>query len=308
MEAKVEQEISNQNAAPNLLESNTTNGRPLESSKQTTLPIQTVKKAENVLKSENHNYASKTIVSNKDSKESQLIRCKSDVKNEGPIEISQLKLGTQVENRLAVNKAVQNNDKNEELFVHQSSYLGEVVSMTKPEVVNQLLSLKQNSIALSPDQPIVEEKKSSPEKEKQKEASTQKLPSLVEKDHALNEKSKKKFNPEIFIQLKTGTILTHYKIGQVLGEGSLFIEYYHLFLFKLGAYGKVNLVTHKTTNIVRALKTIKKDAIPKEDEKKLLSEMNILKTLDHPGIIKLIELYQDDKHYYLITEYVFNKF
>lgn len=70
----------------------------------------------------------------------------------------------------------------------------------------------------------------------------------------------------------------------------------------------MNLVTHKTTNIVRALKTIKKDAIPKEDEKKLLSEMNILKTLDHPGVIKLIELYQDDKHYYLITEYLFTKF
>jgi len=53
---------------------------------------------------------------------------------------------------------------------------------------------------------------------------------------------------------------------------------------------------------VRALKTIKKEAIPKEDEKKLLSEMNILKTLDHPNIIKLNELFQDDLHYYLITE------
>lgn len=224
MEAKVEQEISNQNAPPNLLESNTTNGRQLESSKQTILPVQTAPKVETLLKSENqnHNFASKTIMSNKDSKENQLIRCKSDVKNEGPIEISQLKLGTQVENRLAVNKAAQNNDKNQELFVHQSSYIGEVVSISKPEVVNQLLSLKQNSIALSPDQPIVEEKKSSPEKEKLKEASAQKLPSIVEKDHALNEKSKKKFNPEIFIQLKTGTILTHYKIGQVLGEGSHF--------------------------------------------------------------------------------------
>lgn len=59
---------------------------------------------------------------------------------------------------------------------------------------------------------------------------------------------------------------------------------------------------------MRALKTIKKDAIPKEDEKRLLSEMNILKVLDHPNIIKLIELYQDEKHYYLITEYFFRLF
>jgi calcium-dependent protein kinase len=64
----------------------------------------------------------------------------------------------------------------------------------------------------------------------------------------------------------------------------------------------VNLVSHKSTSITRALKTIKKDLIPKEDEKKLFAEMNILRMLDHPNIIKLIELYQDDQHYYLITE------
>ena len=35
----------------------------------------------------------------------------------------------------------------------------------------------------------------------------------------------------------------------------------------------------------------------------MFSEMNILKTLDHPHIIRLYELYQDSKSYYLITEY-----
>jgi len=30
--------------------------------------------------------------------------------------------------------------------------------------------------------------------------------------------------------------------------------------------------------------------------------VNILKTLDHPNILKLIELFQDDSNYYLITE------
>lgn len=61
-------------------------------------------------------------------------------------------------------------------------------------------------------------------------------------------------------------------------------------------------MNHKSTNITRALKTIQKNAIPKEDEKKLFQEMNILKTIDHPNVIKLIELYQDEQHYYLITE------
>ena len=31
--------------------------------------------------------------------------------------------------------------------------------------------------------------------------------------------------------------------------------------------------------------------------------MNILKNLDHPNIIRLYELYQDSKCYYLVTEF-----
>ena len=54
---------------------------------------------------------------------------------------------------------------------------------------------------------------------------------------------------------------------------------------------------------MRALKTIQKKDLPKEDELKLFSEMNLLRILDHPNIIKLIELFQDDKNYYLITEF-----
>lgn len=55
--------------------------------------------------------------------------------------------------------------------------------------------------------------------------------------------------------------------------------------------------------ITRALKSIQKKDLPREDELKLFSEMNLLRILDHPNIIKLIELFQDDKNYYLITEF-----
>lgn len=54
---------------------------------------------------------------------------------------------------------------------------------------------------------------------------------------------------------------------------------------------------------MRAMKTIKKSAIIKEEEERLFSEMNILKNLDHPNILKLYELFQDDEHYFLITEF-----
>ena len=53
------------------------------------------------------------------------------------------------------------------------------------------------------------------------------------------------------------------------------------------------------------MKTIKKSSLHKEEEERLFAEMNILKGLDHPNILKLYELFQDDQHYYLITEFKF---
>lgn len=50
------------------------------------------------------------------------------------------------------------------------------------------------------------------------------------------------------------------------------------------------------------MKHIKKDKIIKEDEDNMFAEVNILKELDHPNIVKLHELYQDTRNYYLITE------
>ncbi|CAD8049153.1 unnamed protein product [Paramecium primaurelia] len=104
-------------------------------------------------------------------------------------------------------------------------------------------------------------------------------------------KSKKiiKLGFDIFVKQKEGSIGLHYNFGKVLGQG---------------AFGKVWKVTHKTTGLIRAIKQIKKSSIIKEEEQRLFSEMNILKNLDHPHIVKLFELYQDENNYYLVTEYL----
>lgn len=94
--------------------------------------------------------------------------------------------------------------------------------------------------------------------------------------------------PEMFISLKKGDLKNFYNVGKSLGEG---------------AYGKVCLATHKTTNMVRAMKTVKKSQVVREKEHELFNEVAILKLLDHPNIIKLFELFQDETHYFLITEY-----
>ncbi|CAD8131931.1 unnamed protein product [Paramecium octaurelia] len=98
-----------------------------------------------------------------------------------------------------------------------------------------------------------------------------------------------KFGVETFFKEKEGLIGTHYNFGKVLGQG---------------AFGKVWKATNKTTGLVRAIKQIKKNSIIKEEESRLFSEMNILKNLDHPHIVKLFELFQDENNYYLVTEYL----
>jgi calcium-dependent protein kinase len=39
------------------------------------------------------------------------------------------------------------------------------------------------------------------------------------------------------------------------------------------------------------MKQIRKDKIIKEEEEQMFAEVNVLKTLDHPNIVKLYELY-----------------
>lgn len=40
-----------------------------------------------------------------------------------------------------------------------------------------------------------------------------------------------------------------------------------------------------------------------EDKKQYLGEIDILKELDHPSILRIYEFYEDSNSYYLITEY-----
>ncbi|CAK64108.1 unnamed protein product (macronuclear) [Paramecium tetraurelia] len=98
-----------------------------------------------------------------------------------------------------------------------------------------------------------------------------------------------KLGAEVFINLKSGSIHKYYETGEILGQG---------------AYGKVWKVTHKNTGMIRAMKELKKKSIIIEEQQRLFAEMNILKNLDHPHIVKLYELYQDQHNYYLITEYL----
>ncbi len=51
------------------------------------------------------------------------------------------------------------------------------------------------------------------------------------------------------------------------------------------------------------MKSIKKASVLKDHLNELFTEVNILKQLNHPNIVNIFELFQDKRHYYLITEY-----
>ncbi|CAD8146358.1 unnamed protein product [Paramecium octaurelia] len=98
-----------------------------------------------------------------------------------------------------------------------------------------------------------------------------------------------KYGTDLYINLKNGQIDNYYILGDVLG---------------VGAFGQVIKATHKQSGQIRALKTLAKKKIINEEKDKMFAEVNILRKLDHPNIVKLFELFEDTQNYYLITELI----
>ena len=97
-------------------------------------------------------------------------------------------------------------------------------------------------------------------------------------------------NNDIIISRSEGNIVDKYEKIKLLGEGS---------------YGKVWLVKHKILQKLFALKIIKR----KHDiyfNIKVQKEIQILKKLDHPFILKIIEFNSTSSEYHIITDYCQN--
>ncbi len=102
---------------------------------------------------------------------------------------------------------------------------------------------------------------------------------------AITKKTSRYFDKSNFINMKNQNLFSEYQFCDRIGEG---------------AYGYVYKTMHKKLKYYRAIKALKKVNI---DEETFFNEINILKTVDHPNIIKLFELYYDSGFYYLIEEY-----
>jgi len=65
----------------------------------------------------------------------------------------------------------------------------------------------------------------------------------------------------------------------------------------------VRRAIHLQTNVTRAVKIIKKSRTCKEQQERLINEVNILKKIDHPNIMKVYDFFQDDECFYIVSEY-----
>ena len=93
-------------------------------------------------------------------------------------------------------------------------------------------------------------------------------------------------NNEKIISKNRSVLTDVYKLEKQVGEGG---------------YGQVFLVRHKKMNLLRAMKVIPINS--KNEQEKTDEEIELLKQLDHPNIVKLFEYFSDSDKYYLITEY-----
>lgn len=90
-----------------------------------------------------------------------------------------------------------------------------------------------------------------------------------------------------FVGKTQGRLRDFYRIGKVLGTG---------------AFGEVRMCVHRESGAQRAVKVLRKSNMDESEKAILFNEINVLKGIDHPNIIKMYEFFEDDKRFYIVTE------
>ena len=102
-----------------------------------------------------------------------------------------------------------------------------------------------------------------------------------------------KIETKEFVRQVDGDVFSMYEKKDLLGEGAF------------GAVYSVRLKGVTDTEIIRALKIIDKSKINGSDSENdtIKNEINVLKKIDHPNIMKIYEFYEDKENFYIIAEF-----
>lgn len=93
-----------------------------------------------------------------------------------------------------------------------------------------------------------------------------------------------------FIRMRVGGLSSDYQLQEIIGQGG---------------FAVVHKCIHLPTAQTRAVKIIHKAGLTLEqiDLRHRLSEIKMLKSLDHPNILRCYELFEDSSRFYIVTEY-----
>jgi serine/threonine protein kinase len=75
-----------------------------------------------------------------------------------------------------------------------------------------------------------------------------------------------------------------------------------------GSFGEVRQCTNKITGMKMAIKIVTKNSIAQHQVliDLMESELDVLSKTDHPGIVRVLELLEDDINFYIVSELVNN--
>ena len=103
------------------------------------------------------------------------------------------------------------------------------------------------------------------------------------------ERKQQSFDQSSFIGKNNEEIKKKYKIYKLLGEG---------------AFSQVFLAQHRISKIRRCIKAIAKDNFTKDENESIMNEIKVLKEIDHPHIVKIIEYYENETELFIVTEFL----
>ncbi len=189
--------------------------------------------------------------------------------------------------------------------VHSSQNLDEIKSKSNKQLndLSDLNKKKENKKAnkLNDIKKVMFEKterNTTPNVDKNDKEKNEKFKRRSKKSTTLVEKSRmeSKFKEEMKLNVKTQTLIEEqkgdpskkYKVVKRLGDGS---------------YGTVFSVVNIQTGATVAMKKIEKVKENEIDDLEIKNEIDILKKLDHPNIVKIYEFYNTLTDFYIVTEY-----
>jgi len=108
---------------------------------------------------------------------------------------------------------------------------------------------------------------------------------IVSLDQTLS--SKVEILPSTFVQINENRFEQMYKLGTLLGEGS---------------NGEVRKCVHRDTKQVRAVKIFNRQILRLREED-IIQELNVMKSIDHPNIVRVFEYFVDHRYVFLVMEY-----